>query len=176
MLNRSFVMITFLLLAFSFSCKNNTENNTNEQNKNVGNIEEENMTQKNTTKEKFKKITNARFEFSIEIPTDWKAEELSANNDGFFITPDDADIDIRAYGAYIMTTQEDFYQQIFDEYSDVYDFEFDDGSFGLKARYETSLYYFRIEDEVVKHFYVDGPESWINKNIELLDQIASTLK
>lgn len=123
-------------------------------------------------------ITNGRFNFSLDIPTSWIAEDRSDNGDGFFIVCDEAAVDIRVFGSFEpgVFGYEETLAELLDAGAE--EFEFADGSVGYLKKEATVYEYILLSDTVKRSFFVDftAAPDWFEANQELLERIAMSLR
>ena len=120
-------------------------------------------------------IGNPRFNFWIDIPKEWTAEDRSANGDGFFIYGADSSLDIRVYGSLRVIDEEEEWA-ILTKGCKTKDFHFLDGHIGKQISCDYSLSFIRLSKDDLITFYVHGPRALIMSKLKLFETIAKSLR
>lgn len=124
-----------------------------------------------------KAIGNARFDFWITIPSDWKAFARSENGDGYFIECGNKNIDIRVYGQNDVLPEEFYINS--DDGGIVSEFKFDSGISGWSISKENSsikFLYNTNERYVVFYINYEDDLEWFEENKEEIFLTAKTLQ
>lgn len=127
----------------------------------------------------YKTIGNARFNFWIDIPNDWKAFDSSANGDGYFIVSDNNLIDIRVYGGLLINGSDDYLKVLKDNDGEISDFTFRDGTNGIEVVKSTSETEFTclLKDRYISLYVNYGADkAWLEKNKDIVMYIAKSLR
>jgi len=130
-----------------------------------------------TSTEPDAEVHNARFNFWLTIPSEWKASDRSVNGDGYFIECGNENIDMRVYGSYAVLPQ-DYYLNT-DDGSVVADFLFDGGIVGWqkqKADTYIQFFYYSNARYITFHLNYQNDPVWFNENEEKINLIAKTLR
>ncbi|HBC89611.1 MAG TPA: hypothetical protein DCZ94_21955 [Lentisphaeria bacterium] len=123
-----------------------------------------------------KSIGNARFNFWIDIPVDWDAEDRSENGDGYFLLPGDNTVDLRVYGGHVMPENDYTTEMLQDPANHPIPFYFNDGYKGVSLTKREELYFIRTERNVHIIFYAKAQKSWLEKHESMLKTVASSLR
>lgn len=124
-----------------------------------------------------KNLGNARFDFWMTIPSDWKVYDHSANGDGYSIECENKSIDIGVYGGNDVLPED--YYITFDEDSIVSEFIFDSGISGwqiTKANHYTKFLYKNGGRYITFYLNYEKDFKWFEENQEKILSIARTLR
>lgn len=122
-------------------------------------------------------IGNARFNFWMTIPSDWKVFNRSENDDGYFIECENKGIDMRVYGENDVLP-DDFYITSDDD-SLVSEFVFDSGISGwqiTKVNYYTKFLYKDNGRYITFYLDYENDFEWFEENQEKILLVAKTLR
>lgn len=116
-------------------------------------------------------VINARFGFSITLPNTWRAFSRSVNGDGYFITCENPNIDMRVYGINEAIPIE--------ENDKMKPFVFDSGITGWyeEVHGESLMFSYRSDEKIIC-LYVKyaGEETWFNEHKETVMTAAKSLR
>lgn len=121
-----------------------------------------------------KSFGNARYNFWITIPQEWRAFDRSGNGDGYFIECGNPDIDMRVFGGNYLPELEDT-NKIAGEA-----FLFDSGVQGFADADDDTLtwsYISEVENNVIS-FYIDysNDPAWFSEHEETVMTVAKSLR
>ncbi len=152
-----FLLLITLIAGLSFySCTSNTKKKS--------------TSSQSTALKDFTTITNDRYNFSFELPLQWKAGDVSDNGDGYIIETGDANVDFRIYAQQKLGLDDDDYEK-------KEPFIFDDGTKGSKCYYsDTEYFIYKNNKNTTIAFYIDTNEAWLKEHYESLNAIAKSMK
>jgi len=132
-----------------------------------------------STNSDYKKIGNARYNFWIDIPNEWKAFESSSNGDGYFIISDNDKIDIRVYGGILVSGAQNYLDILKGDNGIVGDFKFNSNIIGKQvSKTDSNVTYTCSLGDIHLDFYVnyEKDKSWFDKNKSIIQNIAKSLR
>ncbi len=116
-------------------------------------------------------IVNDRYNFSFDLPLQWKAGDVSDNGDGYIIQTGEANVDFRIYAQQKLGLDND------DDYEKKETFAFDDGTKGTKCYYsDTEYFIYKNNKNATIAFYIDANDAWLKAHSESLEAIAKSMK
>jgi hypothetical protein len=137
--------------------------------------------EKNASMAEYSPIGNPRFDFWIDIPSDWSAVDNSINGDGFVIDCGNSRVSLTAYGGFDLALGEEwYYSRLHESYDSVNAFVFDNGSNGFIAERDSRIMYGQQNKNngSMIYFNIDhgGDAEWYGANQEILLRIAKSLR
>jgi len=127
-------------------------------------------------------VLNARYNFSIGIPSGWSISHESENGDGFTIGCSNAEIDMRVFGSHDIGVfgSVAYFEMMEGKYSHIENFEFSNMKKGFIMQDENAVTFLQLssDNSISISFYIDykNDTNWFKENREMLCEIAKTLK
>ena len=121
----------------------------------------------------YKRIYNARFEFSCRIPAGWNTEDISMNGDGYFIDCMDKKVDFRIYGQNTIP-EIDMEEELSCRKPEM--FSFNDGGTGKLCKGENIFEVIRKTEYKAVVLYVESDNNWIDAHMKELINVAKSIE
>ncbi len=176
------ISIIFIFL-FALSCKSNqADEKTNipadtSSTSSLEKIIDDESTEANyhaTEESGFLKVVNERYDFSFEIPKEWKAIDKSNNGDGFYIDCGNKSVDLRIYGENL-EGNEIMAEMELKTCVSTETFKFSDGYPGIKCNQNSDTYYYYDTPQTRIVFYIHADKKWNGENAAIVSSIAKSI-
>lgn len=125
----------------------------------------------------FKIAYNQSFNFSFELPKQWRAIDESTIGDGYYIFTGKKFTDIRIYGERITPDNERVLAEVDSTvFSKIETFIFNDGIKGLKLSGRQYRMFVKDNGKIRVSLYIKARKRWLDQNEAFLEHIAHSIK
>jgi hypothetical protein len=125
----------------------------------------------------FKTAYNQSFNFSFELPKQWRAIDESTIGDGYYIFTGKKFTDIRIYGERITPENERVLAEVDSTvFYKIETFIFNDGKKGLKLSGRQYRMFVKDAGKIRVSLYIKARKHWIEQNEVYLEHIAHSIK
>lgn len=125
----------------------------------------------------FRTAFNRTFNFSFELPNQWRAIDASTIGDGYYIFTGKKFTDIRIYGEMITPENEKVLAEVDStDFNKIEKFTFNDGSEGLKLTGRIYRMYIKDTGKIRISFYIKARKHWIEQNEVYIEHVAQSIR
>ena len=127
----------------------------------------------------YKTANNEIFDFWFDIPSDWKAEDISKDGSAYDILPGNENVKIKIFGKMKDGPEDAYYATLAGNGGSVEDFSYRDGWVGKQINVsENETYYVRVDGDsyLVLHIDAKGDPEWKNANEDTIYYIAESAR
>jgi len=125
----------------------------------------------------FKTAYNQSFNFSFELPQQWRAIDESTIGDGYYIFTGKKFTDIRIYGERITPDNERVLAEVDSTvFNKIETFVFNDGIKGLKLSGRQYRMFVKEVGKIRVSLYIKARKRWLDDNEVYLEHIAHSIK
>lgn len=125
----------------------------------------------------FKTAFNQSFNFSFELPTQWRAIDESTIGDGYYLFTGKKFTDIRIYGERITPENERVLAEVDSTvFNKIETFIYNDGIKGLKLSGRQYRMFVKESGKVRVSLYIKARKRWLDQNEIYLEHIAHSIK
>ena len=125
----------------------------------------------------FKTAYNQSFNFSFELPNQWRAIDESTIGDGYYVFTGKKFTDIRIYGERITPDNERVLAEVDSTvFNKIETFIFNDGIKGLKLSGRQYRMFVKDAGRIRVSLYIKARKRWLDQNEVYLEHIAHSIK
>lgn len=125
----------------------------------------------------FRTAFNRTFNFSFDLPNQWRAIDASTIGDGYYIFTGKKFTDIRIYGEMITPENEKVLAEVDStDFNKIEKFTFNDGSEGLKLTGRIYRMYIKDTGKIRISFYIKARKHWIEQNEVYIEHVAQSIR